>query len=439
MRSSLSILLALGLTGQLRAQGADDCSLATPIAGSGIFAFDNSTATTDGILDPLCSAAGTAQIERDVWFRWTASVGTRASLSTCGGTSVDTRLAVYEGGSCGGSMLACSDDACGLQSRVDIELVAGQEYLIRIGTYPGATPGAGGLEIEELTPIVNPANGHGYLVIDADVTWSEARALAETMSWSGLGGHLVTITDQAEMDWIQTNVPYDRPWIGLVQNTSSATYSEPNGGWEWVSGEPFAYSNWHAGEPNDSPAGEDVGEMLGIWGGEWNDNLETAVAPSQFMVEFDTLGGPATFCTPAGGNSSGQAVTLASSGPSGPGVYHFEAEGGPLDQFGILLISAGFSPQGTVVSQGRLCLTAPIGRYGSTAGPGLNSIGRFDSAGVLQNLAGTSSVGSGFDMPAVLPSPPGGVVVPGATWHFQLWYRDVGGTSNFSDGVSVVF
>jgi hypothetical protein len=68
----------------------------------------------------------------------------------------------------------------------------------------------------------------------------------------------------------------------------------------------------------------------------------------------------------------------------------------------------------------------------------LNSIGRFDAGGVFQNLAGTSTVGSGFDLPATLPSPPGGTINPGATWNFQLWYRD-GAASNFSDGILVMF
>jgi hypothetical protein len=53
-------------------------------------------------------------------------------------------------------------------------------------------------------------------------------------------------------------------------------------------------------------------------------------------------------------------------------------------------------------------------------------------------MAGTSSMGSGFDVPFNLPTPPNSAISPGTTWHFQLWYRD-GAASNFSDGVSVTF
>ena len=144
------------------------------------------------------------------------------------------------------------------------------------------------------------------------------------------------------------------------------------------------------------------------------------------------------YCDPANPNSTGTSVTLANSSMSGPGVVHLEANGGPLDQFGMFVVSASSVDPGIPVSQGRLCVGAPIGRYNSTAGPGLNSIGRFDASGVLVNLFGSSTVGTGFDVPAVLPSPPGGIINPGQTWHFQLWYRD-GAVSNFSDGLSVTF
>jgi hypothetical protein len=68
----------------------------------------------------------------------------------------------------------------------------------------------------------------------------------------------------------------------------------------------------------------------------------------------------------------------------------------------------------------------------------LNSIGDFDAGGIFQNMAGTSSMGSGFDVPFNLPTPPSSAISPGTTWHFQLWYRD-GVASNFSDGVTVTF
>ncbi len=148
--------------------------------------------------------------------------------------------------------------------------------------------------------------------------------------------------------------------------------------------------------------------------------------------------GPDLFCDPANVNSSGSSVTLAASDFSGSGVFHIEATGGPNNQFAMVIVSSTAIDPGIPVSDGNLCLGAPIGRYSTNAGPGLNSIGRFDANGIMQNLFGTSTSGTGFDVPAVLPSPPGGIINTGSTWHFQVWYRD-GSNSNFSNGISVAF
>ena len=93
------------------------------------------------------------------------------------------------------------------------------------------------------------------------------------------------------------------------------------------------------------------------------------------------------------------------------------------------------------IGGGFLCLGAPFGRYsGATAhalaNPALNSVGRFDAAGVFVNLAGTSAVGTGFDLPLQLPAPPGGDLLPGTTWFFQCWFRD-GTSSNLSNTVGI--
>ena len=436
MRLTLLCLSSIFLT-PLLAQGSDDCLLALAITGPGPHAFDNSVATLDGAADPLCLAFGSDQVEQDVWFRWTAAVTAPTQLSFCGQTTVDTKVAVYDGVTCNDIMLACNDDSCGFQSALTFAAVAGSEYLVRVGTYPGAPGGIGTFDFTPQVPVVNPGNGHSYLVVNEGPDWFTARAAAEAMSFNGLTGHLVTIVDQAEHDWIQANLVFNRPWIGLYQNTTSSTYAEPAGGWEWITGEPFTFTFWAAGEPNDNPVGEDFAEWHG---GGWNDMVGSSTTPTEYIVEFDGLvGGPGLFCDPANNASSGQPVTLENSDLSGPGLFHLEAEGGPVDQFGFFLISASESPSPIAVSQGLLCLAAPIGRYSSNAGPALNSLGRFDSAGVLQNLAGTSSVGSGFDISSALPDPPAGVIASGDTWLFQLWFRDLGGASNFSNGIAVTF
>ena len=172
------------------------------------------------------------------------------------------------------------------------------------------------------------------------------------------------------------------------------------------------------------------------------DNNTGEVFYDDFSVTVGTGGGPSLFCNPANLNSSGTAATLGGSTFSGPGLFHLDATGGPAAEFGYFLVAAASVDPGIPVSGGRLCLSAPIGRFTASAGPGFNSIGQFDGAGVFQNLAGTSSVGSGYDVGQALPDPPGGIISAGATWNFQLWYRDGGagpGTSNFSDGIAVTF
>jgi hypothetical protein len=440
--SSIAILpvLALCAAPALAQNGSDDCANATPITGLGTWPFDNTGFTIDGPAD-----CNNQPVRRDLWYLWTATQTSSHEISTCAGTSLSTRIVIYDGFDCATfPQVACGAATCGQQTILTFNAVQGQQYLIRLGSRQAGDSGSGTFDITPLSGVIqNPNNGHYYYVDDRTVNYPTAEALAQTLSWNGLTGHLVSITDQAEMDWIQANMPYDRTWIGLFQNTASPSYSEPAGGWEWVTGEPFVYNNWHAGEPNDNPAGENAGEMLNGWGGEWNDLTNGDVATTtSFIVEFDGLGGgggPDLFCDPANPNSTGQSVTLANSGVSGPGVYHLEAEGGPVDQFGAFVVAATPNTAGVQVSQGLLCLAPPLGRYTPAAGATLNSVGKFNAGGVFESLFGNSTVGTGFDVPATLPAPPGGTIVAGSTWHFQLWYRDLGGVSNFSNGITVTF
>jgi hypothetical protein len=84
-------------------------------------------------------------------------------------------------------------------------------------------------------PVVCPANGHYYECIDngSSISWDAANQIAQSKSFMGKHGHLATITSAQENDFITTNIVNGGPeiWIGLYQDASSPSYSEPSGGW----------------------------------------------------------------------------------------------------------------------------------------------------------------------------------------------------------------
>ena len=72
-------------------------------------------------------------------------------------------------------------------------------------------------------------NGSNYYLSSNSYTWIESNEISNS-----LNGHIVTINSQEENDFI-SNINYNNTvWIGLYQNTESILFSEPDGGWEWV-------------------------------------------------------------------------------------------------------------------------------------------------------------------------------------------------------------
>ena len=100
--------------------------------------------------------------------------------------------------------------------------------------------------------------GHSYQLFSTEMSWVDAKAYCED-----LGGHLVTITSQAEQSFIYENFikKYGSAMIGLSDVANE-------GDWEWVTGEVFNYSNWDPGEPNNE-GNEDY--VLMRSDGTWND------------------------------------------------------------------------------------------------------------------------------------------------------------------------
>jgi hypothetical protein len=141
-------------------------------------------------------------------------------------------------------------------------------------------------------------NGHYYraVMVPEGITWDDAntRARAE-------GGYLVTITSAAENEFVYNLVAGDDgywifesnaygPWLGGYQPTGS---SEPSRGWTWVTGEPFSYTNWWTGEPNNGGSA-DAEESLHFIGGnalkspDWNDAPHDFGAKG-YIVEFNEV------------------------------------------------------------------------------------------------------------------------------------------------------
>ena len=135
---------------------------------------------------------------------------------------------------------------------------------------------------------------HSYYLIDEPMTWTEACEFA-----SSTGGYLVTITTQGEQDSVREHIESSGTantyWLGgyrAILNDSSASKNS----FVWVTGEPFKYNNWEAGEPNNNDGHENYIEMFRIhpFGREayvWNDSGNNAFGSSNvgLIIEFDSI------------------------------------------------------------------------------------------------------------------------------------------------------
>jgi hypothetical protein len=155
----------------------------------------------------------------------------------------------------------------------------------------------------DAAPIFNPANGHSYqaVIVPGGITWPNARNGAEALTYQGQRGYLATVTSDAENQFLTSNFggPVADHWyLGGFQPPGSA---EPFGGWQWVTGEAWNYTNWNSGEPNNSNSDD----ALAFWdNGRWND-ANHGEQHGGYIVEYGTptlpppAPPPITFQSPA--------------------------------------------------------------------------------------------------------------------------------------------
>ncbi len=142
-------------------------------------------------------------------------------------------------------------------------------------------------------------NGHYYAILDTALYWVDAVGEVNKYGMSGYRNYLASVTSQAENDFIKyslilTVIPttdIKEFWLGGHDIDNSTAFQ-----WVWTSGEPFIYTNWYSGEPNNSTE-----TAIGMWGygdppripGEWNNSLQDGqinqLAKYWSIIEWEPL------------------------------------------------------------------------------------------------------------------------------------------------------
>ncbi len=131
-------------------------------------------------------------------------------------------------------------------------------------------------EIDGFSPM-GIHQGHTYYVSNNRMTWQNAKTLCQDK-----GGHLVTISDAAENNFVYQNTT-DKSWIGF-------TDQEEEGDWQWVTGEDVTYTNWLPTEPNNSGNNEHYAHIRHTPPlDKWNDNPNSSTNNPYAVLEFDFL------------------------------------------------------------------------------------------------------------------------------------------------------
>jgi hypothetical protein len=124
----------------------------------------------------------------------------------------------------------------------------------------------------EARAIWDTGNLHEYIFVAAPgISWENARSGARSRP----GFDLATITNMEEQAFFDRLAPITDPfarWVGGRQLPVDEPVADR--GWTWVTGEPFSFTNWNPGEPNDNlgPGSEQYLTITYLSGAVWNDD-----------------------------------------------------------------------------------------------------------------------------------------------------------------------
>ncbi|MCY2961533.1 MAG: hypothetical protein NTY35_15325 [Planctomycetota bacterium] len=429
--------------------GADDCATPDAISGAGAFAVDTTLATNS-----VGGPAPCATIGKDVWFAWTATSAC-VTIATCGGSTADTVIAVYSGTTCPPTtQLACSDDACGLQSSVSLSVTPGSVYLIRVGTFGSA--GAGWTGTLNIT-VPSGGTGDDNCATPTALPGPGVYAFDNTAATTGCEGQ----TEAVCLSFGTTRIVADRwyTYTAAVNGTATVTTCQLLTSTSKDSRVAiYAGSGCPTGAAlacNDDDAtctGQTLASTV-TWnvtcGQTYTIQVGQYATGAGILVGQFSLAATGTTCGPAGvpycfGDGTGSACPCANNGTAGNGCANsINPAGGNLATTGAASISAdtlslngsGMPSSSALYFQGTSQISAAFGDGLRCAG------GTVIRLGTKQNsVGGTSSYPVAGDLSVSVR----GACAVGDVRTYQCWYRNAAAfctpsTFNLTNGVAVTW
>ncbi len=135
----------------------------------------------------------------------------------------------------------------------------------------------------------NPDNGHAYALINYNTI--NAHSVHSWEKWcEEQGGYLAIIDDRAENDFLYNSLKGSyNPDTGKNMETAYFGYTDEDdeGNWYWFYDNQNAFTNWHAGQPNNTNGNENCACFYYKFAdGSWNDS-EIGVNSYWFFCEWE--------------------------------------------------------------------------------------------------------------------------------------------------------
>ena len=160
--------------------------------------------------------------------------------------------------------------------------------------------------------------GHGYYLSNDSKTWAQANTLAQNA-----GGHLATMNNQAENNWLQSKLGNNMVFIGYNDAASEGTG-------QWASNEPVTLDLSYGNSVNNDYA------VMNFWAGTWQ--MVNQWVSKKFVMEMDCTGPPPA--TPAKPESAQISEVKIFPNPT-DGLFTIEGNGHIAEDANIYIISSG--------------------------------------------------------------------------------------------------